>query len=484
MRLDMITRGINLMFSGFTATPRHATHGNLPYDAAGTEPQLVSRLMLTATTGVSVLLIWASFAKLDDIARAGGLLVAHGNNAVVQHRDGGILEQIYVREGQTVQAGQPLLKLNDVDIEADAATIRQRMDFLRAQVRRLGYVLGLPQAVPAYIGTNLTELTATDILQTSISTISETTTSPTVASHPMLLPPPDAASADPITTATSTSGSPVIAALAAALKASTDSSSNVFDVEPAAGADPTDDPQAVALMERRQTLRSGLTLSQDEYRRQSSLRQQGFGTQSRVYAAERDMQSQSQSLAAFEADLASQYATAISEYTQQDEQLKKLKSRASNTIVRAPISGIVQGLRLNTDGATVPAGATLMELVPSNAPLEALLRLSPNHIGMVRVGQHANLRITAFEASHYGTLEGTVTRISADATADAEGHPTYQVWVGIPQTLQGARGSQALKPGMVLVAAVVTGRHTILDYLLRPIRNALDDLSPQSPSKS
>ncbi|RYG59875.1 MAG: HlyD family efflux transporter periplasmic adaptor subunit [Alphaproteobacteria bacterium] len=108
------------------------------------------------------------------------------------------------------------------------------------------------------------------------------------------------------------------------------------------------------------------------------------------------------------------------------------------------------------------------------------LRLSPTHIGMVKVGQKATIRLTAFEASHYGTLQGEVTRISADALAGADGAPTYQVWVKVPQTLVGARGAQPLKPGMVLVAAVVTGQHTVLDYILRPIRNALDDLAPHT----
>lgn len=450
MRLDMITRGITMMVTGITATPQR--EGSPPHEVVAAEPRLVEHLMTVTTAGITVLLIWASIARLDDIARTGGILVAHGNNAVVQHRDGGTLQQIYVHEGELVTTGQPLLKLNNTDTEADTATIKQRMDFLRGQVRRLGYVLNLPQAVPTdYADININKPLPTfseDADETNPESAPEVSGSTTLPQTGMLLPPPDI--------------------------------NSLASLEPAAGEqNPLQDPQATALMERRRTLRSGLGLSQSEYQRQLKLRQQGFGTQSRVYAAERDMQSQSQAVAAFEADLASQYTSAISEYSQQDEQLKKLQSRSSNSVVRAPTAGIVQGLRLNTPGATVPAGATLMELVPSDAPLEALLRLSPNHIGMVRVGQAAHIRVSAFEASHFGTLEGTVTRISADAITDSEGHPSYQVWVRIPQTLKGARGEQALRPGMVLVAAIVTGRHTIMDYLLRPIRNALDDLSPQ-----
>lgn len=457
MRPDMIARGLSLIVSGATAQPRRVA--GLPQQAAMAEPQLVQRMMLVTALTITGLLLWAWLARLDDIARSGGILVARGNNAVVQHTQGGTLQAIYVQEGQQVTAGQPLLKLDDTDVQADTATIRQRMEFLADQIQRLGYVLGIPQG-----GIRTSAAAASP----SLPSLTENTpiNSDTLAASALLLPPPaqltENATEDDI------------------------NNLNLFaNIEPAAGPFPTtvvpqNDPQTLAMAERYRTLQNGVDLAKDEYKRQLKLRQQGFSTQSRVYAAERDLQSQIQAFSAFQADLAAQYASAASEYTQQDEQLKKLQERQNLTIVKAPTSGIVQSLRLNTPGATVPAGTTLLEIVPANTPLEALLRLSPTHIGTVKVGQKAILRLTAFEASHYGTLEGTVTRISADALADAEGRPTYQVWVTIPQTLVGARGSQPLKPGMVLVAAVVTGQHTVLDYILRPIRNALDDLAPHN----
>lgn len=452
MRPDIIARGLGLIAEGFSAKPSRVA--NLPHVASMAEPQLVERIMTITALGITALLVWASLAKLDDIARAGGILVAHGNNAVVQHSEGGLLEDIYVQEGQTVTIGQPLLKLNDTDVEADTATIRQRMEFLAAQVQRLGYVLGIQHPIFA--------ISPQATTSNEVSFLSPTLPLAAVAA---LLPPPDDSPAASINLAT--------------LPA--DILNMVANIEPAAGPmpqvlNPAEDPQTQALKQRYRTLQSGLSLAQSEYQRQQGLRNQGYSTQSRVYAAERDMQAQSQSLAAFQADLASQYASAMSEYNQQDEQLKKLNQRAQHTILRAPTTGIVQGLRLNTSGATVPAGTTLMEIVPEGARLEALLRLSPSHIGMVKVGQTARIRVTTFESSHFGTLEGTVSRISADALTDSEGRPSYQIWVRIPQTLQSARGNQLLKPGMVLVAAVVTGRHSIMDYILRPIRNALDDL--------
>ncbi|RYG61495.1 MAG: biotin/lipoyl-binding protein, partial [Alphaproteobacteria bacterium] len=331
MRLDMISRGISLIFGGLTAQPRRMS--GLPRQAAMAEPQLVQHMMVITALTITGLLMWAWLARLDDIARAGGILVAHGNNAVVQHTQGGTLQTIYVKDGQYVTAGQPLLKLSDTDVEADAATIRQRMEFLSAQVQRLGYVLGIRQSIPP----------ANPSQNSALPSVPDTAS--------LLLPPPlELAETEPTLL-------------------------NLFaNIEPAAGpfsttVTPDTDPQTLALQERYRTLQSGVTLARDEYQRQLKLRAQGFATQSRVYAAERDMQSQVQAFAAFQSELAAQYAAAVSEYTQQDEQLKKINDRQKLTLVRAPTAGIVQSLRLNTPGATVPAGTTLLEIVPADAPL-------------------------------------------------------------------------------------------------------------------
>lgn len=402
----------------------------LPPQQMAREPQLVLHLLLVSTVCIAALLVWSAYAPLDDIARASGMLVARGNNAVVQHPDGGMLSGLFVREGEHVEIGQALLQLDATSIGSDVAALDSQKEYLAATIRRLGTVLGLPTIPQPQL--------------------------PGTTNASLLLPPPSQPDMEG------------------------DAWSFAAWPEPAAGeiGPLASDPQTQALLERKQMLEDALASAQTEFSRQKYLKGQQLATQSRVYGAERDMQAQAQNLASFRADLAGQYASAVTEYFQNEEQLKKLHERSSQTLMRAPIAGTVQNLRLNTPGASVPAGTTLMELVPADAPLEALLRLSPSHVGLIRPGQKVVLRLTAYEASHFGTLEGRVAHISADAITTG-GQPVYQVWVSIPQSLVGARGPQHLKPGMVLVAAVVTGQHSVLSYLLRPIRNALDDLTPR-----
>lgn len=423
MWLDGFIKFIKLIVTGFPS--EHSMPLQDPIDEGG--PELVERLMSWTAMSLVLLLVWAAWAKLDDVSRSSGMLVARGNNAVVQHSEGGMLKRLLVHEGQLVKAGQTLIELDENTLAADLATVVKRREYLAQQVERLE-ILVEPIAIDALVSVSEAGLL-----------------------HPIPAPYIHMAEAEPA------SGP----AMGEGWHASTD-------------------PQTLALLERKRMLRQGVATAAAELKRQRDLRKQNYATQSRVYAAERDYQGQSQGLAAFEAEMAAQYASALTEHAQQLEQEKKLREQFERLLVRAPVNGTVQGLRLNTDGATVPAGTTLMEIIPEGAPLEALLRLSPNYVGLVREGQPVVVRITAYDASHFGTLHGTVGQISADALMDERGQPSYQVWVKIPQSLSGARGEQVLKPGMVVVAGIVTGQHTVLDYLLRPIRNALDDLKSSS----
>lgn len=431
----------NLVAEGFRTMLRGLFGGGTPPEPLGTpgtgfsseELRMAMRpLLLAGGTACLLLIGWAALAPLDEVARANGILVASGNNSVVQHGEGGVLRRLLVNEGQDVAQGQPLLELETANTVADLAAVRSRIGYLTAQAARLSGALGRP--APA----NLLMATDDETGDTADPSIlaaqpPEQTLSPTA----LLLPPPTFTDAG---------------------------------IEPAAG--PATES---ALATRRQMLLQSLKVAEGEWHRQKDLRKQGFSTASREYAAQRDYQTQAQQLNQLEAELSEQLASAKTELDQQRETERKLLLREKNLIIRAPVAGTVQGLRLNTKGAYVPAGATLMELVPAGAPLQALVRLQPAYIGRAEVGQRVVVKVSAYDATQFGALEGTVTRIAADAASDEAGRAMYQVWVDVPQTLRHGRNAYPLKPGMMVVGGIVTGRHTVLEYLLKPIRRALDD---------
>jgi multidrug efflux pump subunit AcrA (membrane-fusion protein) len=430
MRLDLIGQGLSTIGEGLKA-PVAPTVQPLLVESQP-EPKLARGLLMVSGLGVLLLLGWAALAPLDEVARAGGMLVAQGNNAVVQHVEGGLLKTIYVHEGDVVAIGQPLLELDATSVTADLGTLRDRVAYLQKQRERLRLALGTQAPLPLASGIPSPTLPATT-----------------------LLPPPDIVTG------------------------------KFNSIEPAAGRDTAiaalaADPQLAALAQRWRLMRDGVLAARQELDHEQALRQQGFGTASRVYAAERDYRSQNQALAGLESDMADQLAQIESELNQQTEQQKKLEDRQRRLVVRAPVTGVVQAIKVNTAGAVVPAGGTLMEIVPAGSPLQALVKLPPAYVGMVHRGQQVAVKLTAYESTRFGFLNGTVEKISADTVADETGHAVYQVWVDIPQQLQGTTRSYALRPGMVVVAAIVTGHRSVLDYLLKPIRQTFDEAWKES----
>lgn len=435
MQPDLIREGLRTIVRGLfggPATPEPLGTPGTGFSAE--ELRLAMRpLLLAGGTACLLLIGWAALAPLDEVARANGLLVASGNNSVVQHGEGGVMRRLLVIEGQEVVQGQPLLELEPATTQADIAAVQTRINYLTAQAARLSAALGR-----TFIASQnpFTEEEDDRVMAEASQTIA------TPSATALLLPPP------------------------------TLTDDAFADIQPAAGASAGPDS---ALATRRLMLLESLRVSAKEWHRQQDLRKQGFSTASRVYAAERDYQTQAQQLNQLEAELGEQLASAQAELDQQREAERKLLHREQNLIVRAPVKGTVQGLRLNTAGAVVPAGATLMELVPAGAPLQALVRLQPAYIGRVRDNQRVIVKVSAYDATQYGALEGRVARIGADAIPDEAGRAMYHVWVDVPQTLRHGHNAYPLKPGMMVVAGIVTGRHTVLEYLLKPIRRALDD---------
>lgn len=417
MRFDVMAEGVRMLRAGLVGSAPEMAPVQPPLVDEAPEPWLARRLLVVSGAGFLVLLAWAGLAPLDEVARAGGMLVARGNNGVVQHAEGGLLRTLWVREGQSVVAGQPLLDLDDTAISADLASVRNRIAYLGQQQRKLGLALGLPPE--------------TDVGDTGSDVGSD-------AGHAGLLPPP-------------------------AMDA----------VEPAAGAD----PQMASLEQRRRLMEENILMAGHEVTRQRDLLRQGFGTLAKVYAAERDHRALNESLAALRSEQGGQLDETRSDLTQQREQERKLEDRLGRCTLRAPFAGTVQNLRVGNAGTVVGTGVTLMEIVPDGAPLEAVVKLSPADVGMVRVGQRVAVKVTAYDSSHFGVLDGRVSRISADAMTDAGNQPVFQVWVEVPQRLdeRQAGGGYALRPGMMVVAAIVTGQRTVLDYLLKPIRKTLDE---------
>lgn len=163
--------------------------------------------------------------------------------------------------------------------------------------------------------------------------------------------------------------------------------------------------------------------------------------------------------------------------------LGKLVDRVIRLVVLAPISGSVQELKVHAKGEVVPPGGLLMRVVPLNDVLEAHVRISPSDIGHVKPGDRVKLKVSSFEFTRFGTLDGKLRQVSkttltdestASATnSDRNSKVYYLGVVELAQPFVGkTAGQNMVQPGMAVEANIVTGQKTLLQYILGPVYRA------------
>lgn len=174
------------------------------------------------------------------------------------------------------------------------------------------------------------------------------------------------------------------------------------------------------------------------------------------------------------------YAKAKAELDQVIQVVGGRRDQLDRTELRSPVNGIVKNLEVTTIGGVIQPGGSLMEIVPLEKQLLIEARMSPRDIAFIRPGLPATVKITAYDPSIYGTLAGTVDRISPDTLQD-EVHRDqvyYRVYVRTDKsTLRTKDGrTHAIMPGMVATVEIRTGRKTVLQYLMKPINKAQEAL--------
>ncbi|ESZ29074.1 HlyD family type I secretion periplasmic adaptor subunit [Mesorhizobium sp. M1066] len=168
---------------------------------------------------------------------------------------------------------------------------------------------------------------------------------------------------------------------------------------------------------------------------------------------------------------------ALAELSVVDETIRGATDKVARTDIRSPVDGIVNTLELNTVGAFVQPGAVVAGIVPTSETLLVEARVSPRDVAFIRPDQEALIKVTAYDFSIFGGIEGKVSNITADSLVDQKtGEPYYQVRVATDKsTLQRDGKAYSIIPGMICSVDIKTGRKTILHYLLKPINKAREE---------
>ncbi|HEY0901574.1 MAG TPA: HlyD family type I secretion periplasmic adaptor subunit, partial [Micavibrio sp.] len=157
------------------------------------------------------------------------------------------------------------------------------------------------------------------------------------------------------------------------------------------------------------------------------------------------------------------------------ENLKSIGDRVNRAELRAPVDGVVNNIAVRTVGGVVEPAQKLIEIVPIDSELKIIAKVSPNNIAFLRVGQNAKVKISAYNPQRYGSLSGKLTRIGASSVTDREGNVFFEIEVRTDKNHLGTQDAPLpVTPGMVADAEIITGKRTIMEYILKPFLQARD----------
>ena len=408
----------------------------------------VIRLTIWAIIGFFVfLMVWAGFSQIDEVTRGDGKAIPSSKLQKIQNLEGGIVAELFVKEGQIVEAGAPLIRLDDTRFVSNAGETEALRLAMQLRVERL---------------------------------------SAQVDDRPLNIP-------DDV------------------LKAAPSQAANERSLYESRRQQLKDEVGGLQeqLVQRQQELRE-FTSKQSQYRNQLSLQRQEINMSEplvaqgavspvevlRLKRAEMETRGQldATTLAIPRAESAikevqrkidetrgkvrsealTQLNEARTELNKAESTGRALEDRVSRTLVTSPVRGIVKQLLVNTVGGVIQPGSDMVEIVPLDDTLLVEAKIRPQDIAFLHPGQEAVVKFTAYDYTVYGGLKARLERIGADTITDEDKKTTYyMITLRTDRSHLGTDEKPLLIiPGMVASVDIITGKKSILSYLLKPIIKA------------
>jgi len=435
------------------------------YGAMLTETPTAQRLIIWALFALFVcFFVWAYFAELDRVVRGEGKVVPSSQVQIIQSLDGGILQDLYVQEGMAVTKGQPLARIDDTRFRSDMAQQTQEVDSLRADIIRLRSELS------SILISNANNWKLQIQIQQKTLTFPE----------------------DLVTTA---------ATLIERQQEEYIGRLNSLENQVAI--------QAQQIMQRQQeikeleskisTLRSSLRLANRELKLTRPLAEKNIVPEVELLKLQRTVNQLNGELSALRAQIPRNQSALQESVLKRRELVFKfrtdaraqlnekqaalssiteaqvgVKDKVTKALITSPVVGTVKTLHINTLGGVVKPGQVLLEIVPTEDKLLVEAKIIPKDIAFIHVGLPARVKISAYDFTRYGGLDGVVELISADTTQDEEGNSYYVVRIRTTESGMNRDNKidMPIIPGMLTSVDVMVSKRTILEYLLNPLLRA------------
>lgn len=428
---------------------RYVEHRFLPYRSAALADPSSRAMSLTVWIAAALLLsalLWAGFAVLEEVTTGEGKAIPSSKVQVIQNLEGGIVSDIFVREGQVVDKGDTLLRLDDTrfmssrsESEVDRLTLTAQVERLAAEAE--GRSLTLPAEV--------------------------------------------------------TSSAPQVAADEQALYASRQR--RMASEQRTLNEQLRQKTQELAeFRSKQEQFRSSLALVQQELDMSAPLVSSGAvspveilrlkrnavelrGSMNantlaipRAEAAISEIKSRVQeSELAFRADAARELNEKRNDLARISASRIAIDDRMSRTTVVSPVRGIVKTLKVNTIGGVVQPGSDLLEIVPLEDNLLIEAKVRPQDVAFLHPGQKAMVKFSAYDYTLYGGLPARLELIGADTITDDKDNSFYLIQVRTDSNHLGSDSRPLLIiPGMIATVDIITGEKSVMDYLLKPVLKA------------
>ncbi len=403
------------------------------------------RLVWLSAIAIAILLTWAGFAELDQMARGIGQIVPSQRVQLIQNLEGGIVQDILVFEGQVVEKNTVVMR---IDNEMAGSQYRE------AFVRSLEHEASMARIEALIVG-------------------GPAKYSPNVLEVPELV-----RRQDDMLNAARAQIETELNVLALQVESTKRELEEQHEVKKQAltSLELVQRQRNLALPALRAKAYSELEFLDIEQRLQS-LKADLAGLEHSIPRLEAVAKEAAERLQLRKVALEAEYREQLNEVQIQLLSLRELLTagddKVQRTEMRSPVRGVVKTIHANTVGGVVAPGATVMEIVPLDDSLIIEARFSPSDIAFLYPGQKALVRITAYDFSVYGGMKALVENISADTLEGQQGETFYQVKVRTENAhLQHAGMSLPIMAGMMAEVDILTGKKTILDYLLKPLLKA------------
>ena len=407
------------------------------------QPLRARAVLYAIAVAVIALVAWAALAQVDEVTRGSGKVIPSRQVQVIQSQDGGVVTEILVREGDTVQEGQLLVRLDQTRSQSTFRENRAEYQALAVKAQRLQAVVDGTDFEPdAQLAAAVPRIVAEEaaLLQ---SVRAELEYAKQIAREQLTQRQQELAE---------------VTARERQAARSLELSRRELDVTR-----PMVASGAVSQVEILRLEREVNQLSGDQKQAAAQMRQ----IESAILEAQHKL---SEVEVEFLNRMREELAQTLSRVNGLREAGTGLSDRVKQTEVRSPVDGTIKQLHYHTIGGVVLPGKEIVEVVPADDTLLLEVRIRPRDIAFLVPGQEALVKFTAYDFVVYGGLDGIVEHIGADTVMDEEGNPFYKVNVRTRQS--GIAEDKPIIPGMTVEADILTGKKSVLAYLMKPVLRA------------